>query len=182
MMPVNESGLELLVLVVSPRSYAYLDGRRWVNSTHFVIPSEERRQQCPTYNSWEWGLQPGGLVAPYVDRTLDLFQGDTTRLAERYSKRNVVYIVGNRDIDELHGSCEDDGFQGEGRFNRSALFYKSLEEYFQKRVHSRHVVDSVGHDHSLLFQSAEARGVMFGDEAAKAPKISSNAIARPRDY
>jgi len=160
---LGKNSFELRVIVANPRSFAYLDGRRWVNSTHFAIPSREVRESCPTYNSWEWGLQPGGLVAPYKDRALELLDGDLVRLAERYAKRNVIYLAGMNDIELLHGSCEDDRFQGATRLERSSLFHKSLQIYFHKLVHSRVVVDHVGHDHSLMFQSVEARNVMFGD-------------------
>jgi hypothetical protein len=160
---VRKHDSELRVVVANPRSFAYLDERRWVNSTHFTIPSRERRQSCPTYNSWEWGLQSGGLVAPYKDRALKLFDGDIGRLADRYSKRNVVYVAGLDDTESLHGSCEDDGFQGATRLERSRLFYQSLQMYFNKSVHSRFAIDCVGHDHSLMFQSDEARKIMFGE-------------------
>lgn len=159
----NHSTFDLRVVVANPRSFAYLDERRWVNSTHFAIPSRDKIESCPTYNSWEWGLQPGGLEAPYKDRALELFDGDVVRLAERYSKRNVVYLAGFDDTEHMRGSCEDDGFQGTTRLERSSFFYKSLGIYFDKTVHSRVVIDCVGHDHSLMFQSEEARNVMFGE-------------------
>ena len=138
-----------------------------MNATRYETPSQDLRDNCPTYNRWEWGLEAGGLDAPYKDRALALFGGDTSKLAARYSKRGVVYLAGGNDTEHLHGSCEDDGFQGKTRIERSYYYYESLKEYFGEQVHSRLVVNDVGHDHSLIFQSIQAIGAMFGDSKTK---------------
>jgi len=163
MLKHGQGGVEIVVVVANPRSFAYLDGRRFMNSSHYQTPPEELRNSCPTYNSWEWGLDAGGLDAPYKDKALAFFEGDIFKLAARYSKRNVVYLAGGNDTEPLHGSCEDDWFQGATRLIRSQRFLESMERIFGKRVHSRLVVKNVGHDHGLIFQSEEARSVMFGN-------------------
>ncbi len=164
--------IELVVVVANPRSFAFLDDRRFMNSTAsaststcnlYEIPPQQIRDQCPTYNSWEWGLDVGGLDCPYKDKAVALFNGDFLKLAKRYSKRNVVYLAGGNDTQPLRGSCEDDWFQGPTRYVRSRNFFESLKCIFgEEHVHSRFVVDNVGHDHGLIFQSEASRRIMFG--------------------
>ena len=133
-----------------------------VDSAWFT-PSKSMIQSCPTYNSWEWGLEDGGLPCTYRDKALAHFDGNVSQLADRYSKRNVVYLSGAKDTEHLHGSCEDDGFQGVHRRQRSALFFNSLKELFGKQVHSRMVVKDSEHDHMFMFQSDEGRYALFGE-------------------
>ena len=159
---------KITVYVVNPRSFAYLDERRWLDSHNFAKPPKERIDWCPRYNSWEWGLNKGGLDAPYVQRAVNMFDGAVKKVGERYSNRNVTYLAGKNDTEHLHGSCEDDGFQGTSRVQRSHLFYESLKVAFGKDVHSRLLVDNVGHDHSLMFQSAI--GAMFRDGDGESSK------------
>ena len=116
----RSTGIDIVVAVSNLRSFAYLDSRRFNNSNSsnplFEIPSQELRESCPTYNSWEWGLDEGGLSAPFKDKALALFQGDKMKLATQYSQHRVVYLVGSNDTTEhLRGSCEDDWFQGPSR-------------------------------------------------------------------
>ena len=164
----RSTGIDIVVAVANPRSFAYLDSRRFTNSNSsnplFEIPSQELRESCPTYNSWEWGLDEGGLSAPYKDKALALFQGDTLKLATRYSQRRVVYLAGGNDTEHLRGSCEDDWFQGPSRVERSRRFFESMERVVGKSQsrHDRYVVDNVGHDHGLIFQSIQARTIIFG--------------------
>jgi hypothetical protein len=158
----QRSRVELLVVVANPRSFAYLDNRRFTNSSNYEIPPQELRNSCPTYNSWEWGLDAGGLYAPYKDKAVANFDGDISKLATKYSNRKVIYLAGGNDTQILRGSCEDDWFQGPTRLARSYYFMKSMQIIFDKPKHSRFVIRNVGHDHSLVFQSEEARTVMFG--------------------
>lgn len=73
-----------------------------------------------------------------------------------------MYLAGRNDTEHLHGSCEDDGFQGETRVQRSHLFHESLKVLFGEEVHLRLLVNNVGHDHSLMFQGAV--DAMFGGD------------------
>lgn len=158
----NNIGLpSIRVVVANPRSFCYLDNRRIINGTS-QIPPLSMREACPNYNKWEWGLDEGGeLFTPYKDRALQFFNGDTSKLSHRYANRDVVYLAGKNDTERLHGSCEDDGFQGRFRRERSLNYMKSLRHYFGSNVHSRKVVDEVGHDHSLIFQSEEGLEAIF---------------------
>jgi len=158
-----ESNLpSIRVVVANPRSYCYLDSRRFVNGT-FQVPSESMRELCPGYDEWQWGLDDGELLpAPYKDRALDVMGGDRSKLANRYASRNVIYLSGNNDTDILRSSCEDDDFQGRFRRERSKFFFNSLQDYFGHRVHDRLLIENVGHDHRLMFESKEGIEAIFG--------------------
>lgn len=153
---------EIIAVVANPRSYAYLDRRRWRNSTYFAEPTMKQKQKCKTYDSWEWGLSKGGILpCPYKDATISMFNGNTSEIADRYSNRNVIYLSGMNDTEILHGSCEDDRFQGRFRRERSFFFYESLNKLFGRYVHSRVEIENVGHDHSLIFEDPKAINEIF---------------------
>jgi len=111
--------LKLYAIVANPSSYAYLDNRRYIQGK-LQVPPLDIRQSCPTYNSWEWGLDvfrassittnntldtgndnnnhipyPRQEV-PYVSRAIQHTNG-TYNLAKRYIKRNVLYLSGSLD-------------------------------------------------------------------------------------
>jgi len=162
--PTNAKLPSIRVVVANPRSFCYLDGRRFVNGT-FELPPQTRIESCPNYNKWEWGLDDGGeLPTPYRDTAIERMGGNRTKLAHRYSTRNVLYVSGRNDTEKLRRSCEADEFQGAYRRQRSEYFFSSLYEYFGKQIHQRFVVDDVGHDHALLFESPQGIHAMFGQE------------------
>ncbi len=159
----DQSTVSIRAVAANPRSFCYLDGRRYIRGK-FQIPPQSMIKHCPTYNTWEWGLDGGGfLPTPYKDRALALFDGDVSKLAHRYAQRNVIYLSGKNDTEILHGSCNDDKFQGKFRRQRSGNFYKSLHHYFGYKVHSRSIIPNVGHDHSLIFGSKEGISAIFGE-------------------
>ena len=101
----NTSSVGIRVVVANPRSYAYLDDRRW------LAPNPEEQGQnnnddteifrrptanngidtyCPWYNHWLWGLEDGGeLPCPYRDSAVAQV-GSAAAIAKRYASRNVV--------------------------------------------------------------------------------------------
>uniref|UniRef100_A0A7S3Q2G3 Chlorophyllase n=1 Tax=Chaetoceros debilis TaxID=122233 RepID=A0A7S3Q2G3_9STRA len=61
---------KLSVIAANPRSFSYLDGRRFrrvINATKFEIPSQERILACPGYNAWEWGYDDGEFDVLHKD-------------------------------------------------------------------------------------------------------------------
>lgn len=155
--------IPIRVIVANPRSFCYLDGQRYVNGT-LRLPDKAAREACPGYNSWEWGLAPGGsLSTPYKDRALASV-GGAKRMALRYSLRNVVYIAGEFDVLEVRSSCEDDDFQGFNRRQRSQFFFASLKDLYPLHRHRRLVAKSTPHDHCLIFQSDAYQEEVFGED------------------
>mmetsp|Transcript_32356 Transcript_32356/g.59343 ORF Transcript_32356/g.59343 Transcript_32356/m.59343 type:complete len:479 (+) Transcript_32356:1852-3288(+) len=196
-------------------------------------PTTSEKHDCQAYNRYCWGLEDNpDLPAPYVTGNIDrLLSTDPRRggdedgddrddgnnldaknaddvLFLRYASRDVVYLSGERDTKTLGNQlCDEDGYQGPSRRERSERFYASLqvlgEEALEScrshredddddamvgkvedlvvgegnqskggfcarqgedgatQIHERIVVKDVGHDHALIFQSAEGQEGMF---------------------
>lgn len=146
------------VVVANPKSYSYLDHRRFINGT-FMRPPKEMIDQCPHYNDWLWGLEHNYLSVPYLQRAQDE-AGGAERLRRQFGHRSIIYLSGDQDILE-NGDCMD-RMQGQNRRERSAIFFSSLDEVFGLPVHHRLVVPDVNHDHCLMYQSIEGRHALFG--------------------
>ena len=165
----NGSRLDIRTVVANPRSFCFLDDRRYINGT-FQIPPEEDIRNCPDYNAWEWGLgnttndSSPPLVAPYKDKAIAQ-AGGVEAVIQRYATRHVVYLAGELDTEES-GNCRA-MMQGVSRRERSEHFMASLYEIYgsPQRLSSHHhrlVVHGVHHDHCLMFQSPEGRQALFG--------------------
>jgi len=157
----KNSKVELVSVVANPRSYCYLDGRRILRDGSFDLPDADDTVICKTYNQWQWGLDQGGyLPCPYKDRALE----DTTakEMAERYTTRNVVYLSGELDVLRANDRCETSIFQGRNRQERAKNYVSGLQQYFGRHVHDFHIIMGSPHDHSLMFQSPDGKGAIFG--------------------
>jgi pimeloyl-ACP methyl ester carboxylesterase len=158
-------------VVANPSSYAYLFSMRFYNGK-WQRPS---LTDCPRYNQWEWGLDrgAGSLVVPYVEAVLN--DTDISFLTQRFAARQVVYLAGSLDVCNVttndhqdawcysHGletTCMDE-IQGSNRLERNLRYFSSLLK--MEIPHSRMVIPGVGHDHSLMFNSANGLRAIFGD-------------------
>ena len=94
------NNIDIRVVAANARSYAYLDGRRWLAETSsqsdsnevFRLPTsnDEVHNHCPWYNHWLWGLEDGGEVfCPYRDTAVEK-GGSEAAIAKRYASRDVV--------------------------------------------------------------------------------------------
>jgi hypothetical protein len=159
----ERSGPYFQTVVANPSNYAYLSPHRFLNGTW---TNSNINTTCPQYDQWEWGLQDGGKGhVQYRDRVLT---GNVSALLERYKNRSVVYLVGGLDrcnVSESVGSgwCHSHGLetkcmdelQGRNRYERNSRYAASLRRLgFWNKRHRRLVVPGVGHDHSMMFQSA----------------------------
>lgn len=154
--------LSVRTVVANPRSFCFLDARRYSNNGTLEIPTRDQIQHCPDYDAWEWGLSnttTNDLVAPYKDEAIRI-AGGVASVVERYQTRRVIYLAGELDT-EQSGNCRAN-LQGKSRRERSAHFFASLHEIYGKPAHERLVVHGVHHDHCLMFQSAEGRQALFG--------------------
>jgi pimeloyl-ACP methyl ester carboxylesterase len=150
------------VVVANPRSFAYLDPRRFLSNGTFGIPNHT---DCPEYDDWEWGLStyqsPPLLTVPYKDKAI-ASAGGVAAVVDRYRTRDVVYLSGGLDTFPQDDNCRAQ-LQGRHRRERSALFVASLAQVYGRPVHHRLVGHGIPHDHCLLFQSSEGRQALFGD-------------------
>jgi hypothetical protein len=153
------------VVAANPRSFCYLDSRRYNKNGELVEPTADCIANCPGYNQWEWGLETDGRVPMprHVRKQIEEHGGDTTWLTQNYGQRDVVYLAGELDVLKVISECEDDDFQGEYRFERSKLYFDSLQEFYKSPTHHRLVVDGVNHEHCLMFQSEAGQQALFGD-------------------
>jgi len=237
----SESNVDLpsiRVVAANPRSYAYLDERRYLpattddvplvedeggegstlspfNELEFRSPTSSELNDCQEYNQYCWGLEDNPNVpAPYITNNVNKLMTsddnvhDNTDLFCRYASRDILYLSGERDTKQLGNQiCDEDGYQGPSRRERSERFYASLQvrgdeilsstrrrdvlleeegneevvaemsrakggfcarhkshfEDERMQVHKRILVNNVGHDHALIFQSAEGRAGMLSD-------------------
>jgi len=171
---------KMKVIVANPSSYIYLTPKRWVKESQtWKVPSESKLKNCPNYNQWEWGLDDGGMFnVPYRN---DLFKRKRKAdVIDSFRQRQVIYLSGSLDLcpgDNMedikchsHGietTCMDE-LQGKNRFDRSLLYLHSLVNLSSTepggwKNHQRHVVEGVGHDHSLMWTSQNGIDAIFGD-------------------
>ncbi|KAL7535705.1 hypothetical protein ACHAXR_006677 [Thalassiosira sp. AJA248-18] len=184
------------VVAANPRSYAYLDERRYFptdddaaaavavanmglmddkgkvgeedknlspfNQLDFRSPTTSELDDCQEYNRYCWGLEDNpDLPAPYITNNVNKLiaknggggdNGDdddvnnTDDLFCRYASRDIVYLSGQRDTKQLGNQiCDEDGYQGPSRRERSERFYASLQirgdEIRSSCLRSRHQRD-----------------------------------------
>lgn len=159
------------VVAANPRSFCYLDDRRYDHNRQLVKPEPHRIAKCPGYNGWEWGLatKNGRVPLPrHIQKNIEDHGGDVTWLIQSYLVRDVVYLAGCLDILEVRSECEDDDFQGTNRFERSLLYFNSVQEIYGSSIHhQRLVADGIPHDHTLIFQSKAGQDALFGNPGVR---------------
>lgn len=155
----------LRVVAANPRSFCYLDARRFNNMT-FTVPDPKRIKTCPGYNAWEWGLGDlnGRVPGPKYVKDQIHNEGGYEEMVKRYAQRNVIYLAGDLDRLPVRAECEDDDFQGHNRFERSKIYFDYLTDFFGQPTHRRYVAKETPHDHCLIFQSAAGRKALFGED------------------
>jgi hypothetical protein len=155
--------LTLRVVVANSRSYCYMDHRRtFGNNGTLQTPDPQLIASCPTYNTWQWGLDDGGILepVPYKDRAL--IETPRSVLTNRYTTRHVHYLLGEYDTIPLDDTCMTELFQGPTRLERGHNFVQALELYFGHPVHDQSVASKSPHDHCYMFQSPQGQQALFG--------------------
>jgi hypothetical protein len=169
----DDDPVSLRVIVANPKSYAYLDSRRFrADSGTWEVPTHIEIASCPLYNEWEWGLDnitsTSSLPTPYKDHAIQL-AGGVAGIVHRYPSRPVVYLSGYLDV-LPNGDCMD-VYQGPNRRSRSRHYYEYLQTVIyhndnnKKPIHYRLEVPHVHHDHCLLYQSPEGHIALFGNQS-----------------
>lgn len=135
-------------VVANPSSYAYLDAQR---------PMAFDAAGCPGFDRWKYGLQ--NLPAYAAGQTV-------AQMEARYIQREMVYLLGQEDVDPEHPSldtgCEAQT-QGAYRLLRGRFFFDYLTRRHPEGLNHRLIeVPGVGHDGEGMFNSAEGLKVLFG--------------------
>ena len=163
-------------VVANPSSYAYLTPLRFINGGWQEVQGATK-ENCPHYNQWEWGLDPGGeLEVPYRRRAFT----NESYVIQRFNDRFVTYLSGGVDrcnVSDPNGWCHSHGLevncvdelQGSNRFERAERYMAMLRMVgIGPENHNRYIVDGVGHDHTLMFQSTVGINAIFG----RTPKLN----------
>ena len=168
----NSKTIPLRAVVANPKSYVYLDDRRWFPNScdnpngcaqSFHQPSQEVYNQCPEYNHYYWGLEAGGSIpCPYRDMAMAAVGESAATVANRYASRDVIYLSAEYDVLPQNRDHCSALWQGRNRNERARNYYASLKEYFGREIHEFHFVPFSGHDHALMFQSHVGRRAILG--------------------
>ncbi len=141
-------------IVMAPSSYLWFDEQRPEPRT-----SGEQASACSAVNQWKFGLENRNQYAAASTKT---------EMRERYSARNVLYVVGGEDDSPtsrgLDHSCGAEA-QGSNRLERMENYHQALERFFGPDIHERHemrIVPGVAHNGPKLLRSASARQVLRG--------------------
>ena len=144
---LKAEGIRLRYVVANPSSYAYFNEQRPVAFDH---------AQCPGFNRWKYGL---------VDPPIYSGGQSSAQLEGSYVKREVIYLLGQQDIDPRHPaldkSCAAEA-QGAYRLERGKLFFGYLLRRHPEGVNQRLVeVPGVGHNGDGMLTSPEGQKAIF---------------------
>jgi len=145
---LKAAGVHVRYVIANPSSYAYFDERRPVAFSH---------AGCPAFNRWKYGLSDLPAYA----------EGQTpAQLEENYVQRDIVYLLGQQDIDPNHPaldkSCEAKA-QGANRLIRGRNYFDFLKRSHPQGLNQQLIeVPGVGHNGDGMFASPEGQKVLFG--------------------
>ena len=147
--------LTITYVVANPSSYLYLDNHRpdKENPENFVVPPLSECQ----FNRFKYGFDRPNVY--FKEQSID-------EMTVRYRARNVVYLLGEMDVDpnseNLSRTCAAMA-QGETRFARGKAFVAYMEALYWPNNHRMVTVPGVGHSARGMFQSPQGIKVLFGD-------------------
>ena len=137
-------GIRVKYVVANPSSYLYLSDRRfWLSNG----------TDCD-YNSYKYGLE---------DRNSYMRRLSTGEIVDRYRRRNVVYLLGDRDVQSdrfLSQTCAAN-LQGPNRYLRGRTYMGYMNRFFRPHNHRMVVVNDVGHNSHAMYTSAQGLAVLF---------------------
>ena len=141
-------------VIANPGRYFYLNAMRPTPDFNddFALPRDIG--DCD-YNRYEYGL---------VRRNKYMSRVSAKTLINRFRRRDIVLLLGNKDNDPNHRSlsthCAAE-LQGRHRLERGLMFKSHVDRYFSPH-HSRVVqVPNAAHSSRRMFQSEQGRHVLF---------------------
>ncbi|WP_433768872.1 alpha/beta hydrolase [Pseudomonas putida] len=145
---LDAAGVQMRYVIANPSSYTYFDERRPVAFNHAA---------CPDFNRWKYGLTD--LPAYGAGET-------AAQLQEKYLKRDIVYLLGQQDIDPNHPAldkrCEAKA-QGPYRLARGRFYFDYLKRLAPQGLNQQLIeVPGVGHNGDGMFTSPEGQKALFG--------------------
>jgi len=144
---LEAAGIRVRYVIANPSSYTYFDERRPVAFSH---------AGCPQFNRWKYGMSD--LPAYAEGQTAALLQ-------EKYLKRDIVYLLGQKDVDPNHPAldktCEAKA-QGPYRLARGRYYFNYLKRLQPQGLQQQLIeVPGVGHDGDGMFSSPQGQAALF---------------------
>jgi pimeloyl-ACP methyl ester carboxylesterase len=145
-------GVRVRYVIANPSSYVYFSEDRPLSTTSFA----RYTGSCKAFNRWKYGVEE---PPPYVGQ--DTFAS----MEERYSHRDVIYLLGTSDTDPHHPdldvSCEGEA-EGPHRLARGTAYFAYMKarhpENFTQRLWE---VPGVAHDERGMFHSPCGMEALF---------------------
>jgi hypothetical protein len=138
-------GVHVHYVIANPSSYVYFSPERPLESGG-VGPFDEKK--CKGYNKWKYGIND---PPPYV--------GDASfvDMEATYAKRDVIYLLGDQDIDPNHPvldkTCMGEA-EGAYRLQRGTDYFRYMQSRHPEGLNQQlWIVPGVAHDGDAMFNS-----------------------------
>jgi hypothetical protein len=166
-------GVAVRYVVANPSSYLYFTTDRPRGDGGF---GPYNRGNCPDFNDYRYGVDhpPRGVHVP-----------DPARLASRYARRQVTYLLGDADNNPEHRlldkRCAAEA-QGATRLarGRGYLRYEAWLPALKGSVHRAYEVIGVGHDQRGMYGSTCGARALLGREVSMPPGAAACTAPRLR--
>lgn len=151
--PSTLAGVTIDYVVANPSSYLYFTPQRPDLTNPTGIPPVVPANPCGGYNEYKYGLQE---KPAYLAKIAD------QQLLANYVGRRVTILLGEADTGskELDTDCGA-MLEGKNRFDRGTRYFNVMHTAFPNAPHTKITVPGVGHDHYALFESSQAKPVLF---------------------
>jgi pimeloyl-ACP methyl ester carboxylesterase len=162
---LTKAGVRVRYVIANPSSYVYFSEDRPASTTSFA----RYTGSCKGFNRWKYGVEE---APPYVG------QDSFASMEERYSRRDVIYLLGTADTDPHHAdldvSCEGEA-EGPHRFARGTAYFAYMKarhpENFSQRLWE---VPGIAHDERGMFHSACGMEALFDIPGCASATLTTN--------
>lgn len=150
---LTKVGVHVRYVIANPSSYVYFSPERPL-ADGTVGPFDSKK--CSGYNKWKYGVND---PPPYIGNT------PFTDLEKTYVKRDVIYLLGDKDIDPNHPaldkSCMGEA-EGAYRLQRGMDYFHYMEARHPEGMTQQvWIVPGVAHDGDAMFNSSCGLAAIF---------------------
>lgn len=155
------NGVHLRYVSSAPSSFAYMTNERPYldkGKVSFRVPDDSIIQNAPAYNNWAYGLD---------ERYSAFRRASDDYIRNRYKKRCVLYLCGDKDTDMTSSSLSKTKaakLQGRQRLERLEIYFKHLLHVYGEDIRDKHamaVARGVDHNGFDAYASQEGRKFLF---------------------
>ncbi|WP_295750428.1 alpha/beta hydrolase [Undibacterium sp.] len=143
---LKSHAISVRYVVANPSSYLYF------NETRPFAKSAS----CNKFNQWKYGWEAAPV---YVDSK------NRANYEKQYSQRNVVYLLGELDINPHHSALDQScaaEMQGAFRLERGLHYFNYLQQRHPTMTQQRIIrVPGIAHDGDAMFESAAGISALF---------------------